>query len=131
MAQDFQPHHTSSASQHLQHYSYAANSNPDVLHFGQIQHADDHPSFEADMHREVSDLLHTQTVEVVHHSILPFGTKILQAIWSFCRKGTPDWSSIKHKARVCPHGGQQVEGLNYWETYAPVVSWHTIHLVLV
>jgi hypothetical protein len=29
------------------------------------------------------------------------------------------------------HGGQQVEGLNFWDTYAPVVSWHTICLTLV
>ena len=36
----------------------------------------------------------------------------------------------KWKARLCAHGGQQELGVNYWETYAPVVSWSTVRLVL-
>jgi hypothetical protein len=32
---------------------------------------------------------------------------------------------------LCPHGGQQIEGENFWETYAPVVNWHTVRLVLI
>jgi Reverse transcriptase (RNA-dependent DNA polymerase) len=29
------------------------------------------------------------------------------------------------------HGGQQEWGINYWETYAPVVTWAAIRLVLI
>jgi hypothetical protein len=29
------------------------------------------------------------------------------------------------------HGGQQEYGVNYWETYAPVVTWAAIRLILV
>ena len=36
----------------------------------------------------------------------------------------------KWKARLCAHGGQQELGMNYWETYAPIVSWSTVWLVL-
>jgi len=36
----------------------------------------------------------------------------------------------KWKARLCAHGGQQELSVNYWETYAPVVSWSTVQLVL-
>jgi Reverse transcriptase (RNA-dependent DNA polymerase) len=28
------------------------------------------------------------------------------------------------------HGGQQEFGVNYWETYAPVVTWAAIRLIL-
>jgi Reverse transcriptase (RNA-dependent DNA polymerase) len=37
----------------------------------------------------------------------------------------------KHKARLSVHGGQQEFGVNYWETYAPVVTWAAIRIVLV
>ena len=43
-------------------------------------------------------------------------------IWSFKRKCHPDGTLKRHKARLCCHGGQQQHGLNYWDTYAPVVS---------
>jgi hypothetical protein len=37
----------------------------------------------------------------------------------------------KHKARLNLHGGKQVFGMNYFETYAPVVTWFAIRLVIV
>ena len=36
----------------------------------------------------------------------------------------------KWKARLNIHGGQQQHGINYWETYAPVVTWASIRLIL-
>jgi hypothetical protein len=60
------------------------------------------------MKREVHDLLNTGTVEIVSRSAIPANTTILPAIWSFRRKRAPEWSVIKHKARVCPHGGSRL-----------------------
>ena len=37
----------------------------------------------------------------------------------------------KHKARLNVHGGKQEFGENYFETYAPVVTWFSIRLLLV
>jgi hypothetical protein len=37
----------------------------------------------------------------------------------------------KHKARINVHGGQQTYGVNYWETFSPVVNWFSIRLTLV
>jgi hypothetical protein len=37
---------------------------------------------------------------------------------------------IKHKARLNLHGGKQVYGMNYFETYAPVVTWFAIRLMI-
>jgi hypothetical protein len=37
----------------------------------------------------------------------------------------------KWKARLNVHGGKQVHGVNYWETYAPVIAWTTIRLYLI
>jgi hypothetical protein len=59
-------------------------------HFGSMLKDPDCSSFEADMQREVSDLLCTETAENTPRSLLPFGLKILQAIWSFHCKRAPD-----------------------------------------
>ena len=68
-----------------------------------------------------------------HHWVLvpiskmPKGTKVLDAIWAMRRKRKIMTGEIyKWKARLNIHGGQQEHGVNYWETYAPVVSWPTI-----
>jgi hypothetical protein len=38
---------------------------------------------------------------------------------------------IKHKAMLNLHGGKQVYGMNSFKTYAPVVTWFTIRLMIV
>ena len=54
----------------------------------------------------------------------------LMMIWSFKRKRKPDGTLTKYKARLCCHGGQQEWGVNYWNTYAPVVSWSSIRILM-
>ena len=56
--------------------------------------------------------------------------KTIKAIWAFKRKRLPDGSLLKHKARLNAHGGMQVYGENYWDTYAPVVNWISIRMML-
>jgi len=36
-----------------------------------------------------------------------------------------------HKARLNLHGGKQIYGMNYFETYAPVVTWFAIRLMII
>ena len=57
--------------------------------------------------------------------------KTIKAIWSFKRKRRPDGSLIKHKARLCAHGGMSVYGEHYWETYSPVVNWMSVRMMLI
>ena len=55
---------------------------------------------------------------------------VIQSVWSFKRKRRPDGTLIKHKARLCAHGGMQTHGENYWDTYSPVVKWMSIRTML-
>ena len=53
------------------------------------------------------------------------------AIWSFRRKRDNIMGKVtKYKARICVHGGMQYKGINYWETYAPVVQWMSVRIML-
>jgi hypothetical protein len=63
---------------------------------------------------------------------LPKGTKVLASVWSMKRKRCILTREIyKWKACLNVHGGQQEHGVNFWETYAPVVNWFSIRLFLV
>ena len=56
---------------------------------------------------------------------------VLLSTWAFKCKRFPDGSVEKLKARFCVRGDRQKEGVDYFETYAPVVSWHTIRILLI
>ena len=62
---------------------------------------------------------------------IPQGHKTILAIWSFKRKRFPDGRVMKHKARLCAHGGMQQWGVDYWETYTPVVNWLCVRALLI
>ena len=57
--------------------------------------------------------------------------KVISTVWAFKRKRFPDGDVRKLKARLCARGFEQVEGRDYFETYAPVVQWLTVRLILV
>ena len=57
--------------------------------------------------------------------------KVISTVWAFKRKRFPDGNIRKLKARLCARGFEQVEGRDYFETYAPVVQWLTVRLILV
>ena len=59
------------------------------------------------------------------------GKNILPSTWAFKRKRYPDGRVRKLKARFCVRGDRQIEGVDFFETYAPVVAWSTVRLLLV
>ena len=56
---------------------------------------------------------------------------VLPSTWAFKCKRFPDGSVRKLKARFCVRGDIQLEGIDYFETYAPVVSWQTIRILMI
>ena len=84
------------------------------------------------MDKELADHEQRQHWKVVRRSQVPSGTKIVNMVWSMKRKRRIDTREIyKWKARLNVHGGQQQYGINYWETYAPVVMWTTLRFFFV
>jgi hypothetical protein len=69
---------------------------------------------------------------LVKREDVPPDTDILPAIWTMHRKCNLRTNEIKgHKARLNIHGGKQVYGVNYFETYAPVVTWFAIRFMII
>jgi hypothetical protein len=57
--------------------------------------------------------------------------KVISSTWAFKCKRYPDGLIKKFKARFCARGDQQLEGIDFFETYAPVVQWTTICLMFI
>ena len=56
---------------------------------------------------------------------------VIDSIWAFRLKRFPDGMIKKFKARFCARGDQQLAGVDFFETYAPVVQWTTVRLMLI
>lgn len=56
---------------------------------------------------------------------------VLPSTWAFKCKRFPDGRIKKFKARFCARGDRQVEGVDFFETWSPVVQWQTVRLMLV
>ena len=92
---------------------------------------DDRDDFINAMQVEVDAHQSREHWEIIERSKMPKDMKTIMAIWSFKRKRMPDGTLNKHKARLCAHGGMQQWGINYWETYAPVVNWISVRFLLI
>ena len=94
--------------------------------------APDSQKFKQAMKDEVKSHTDLNNWGVTSRSNVPAGTKILPAVWAMRRKRRiATGEAYKWKARLNVHGGKQEHGINFWETYAPVISWTTIRLFLV
>ena len=110
--------------------SFAAkNDSNDTFYLHQAIKEPDADKFIEAMEKEINDHEHRRHwIKVRRHTA---GSNCpIKAIWSFKRKRRPDGTIIKHKARLCAHGGMQIHGINYWETFSPVVNWTTVRLLM-
>ncbi len=65
-------------------------------------------------------------------SNVPEDVQIVPSVWSLQHKRDLTTNKVKsHKARLNLHGRKQVYGMNYFETYAPGVTWFAIRLMII
>ena len=113
------------------HHVKAYTTSNENFTFSQMLKEDDYREFFQAMLDEISVHEERNHWTLMERRDMPIGAKTIMAIWSFKRKRFPDGSLNKHKARLCAHGGQQTWGQDYWDTYAPVVTWASVRLLLI
>eukprot|EP00253_Pinus_taeda_P026310 PITA_26310 len=86
-----------------------------------------HPSWEFAMEEEYNSLLENQTWNLVP---LPLGRKLVRCKWVYRTKSAADGQITRKKARLVAKGFQQVHGIDYDETFAPVSKMDSIRLAL-
>jgi hypothetical protein len=62
--------------------------------------------------------------------LCPVGQKVIGSKWVFCTKWGPDRKIHKHKARIVAQGFTQIKGLDYNQTFAPVVKLSIFYTIL-
>ena len=104
----------------------AALSDPDTHTYDQVLSGPDIEEWKKSAHKEITQIESKNTwVEV---STSEATSKILPSTWVFHCKRAPTGIITMFKARYCVRGDLQEDTP---ETYAWVVSWSTIRLVLV
>jgi hypothetical protein len=94
----------------------------DIMYYHQAIQQDDASEFVKAIEKEVEAHVKENHRELVKRIDVPPDTDVLQAIWSMRHK--------QNKARLNIHGGKQVYGMNYFETYAPVVSLYAVRFLI-
>ncbi len=77
--------------------------------------------------KEVNGHIDNNHWKLIPRTQLQKGTKVVPSVWAM--QGKQDLMTgrvTKYKARLNLHGGKQEFGTNYYETYAPVVTWFAI-----
>jgi hypothetical protein len=108
----------------------AVDNKEDTLTQGQMLRAHDRADFIKAQVPELRGLEKMQVFQYCSMTELPPRAKLLSSIWSYRRKRRPTGELLKYKARLCVDGSQQQFGRDFWETYAPVVTWSTVRLIL-
>ncbi len=63
---------------------------------------------------------------------VPEDVQIVPSVWALRHKRDLTRNKVKsHKTKLNLHGGKQVYRMNYFETYAPVVTWFAIRLMFI
>ena len=84
------------------------------------------------MHKEFSDHCERSHWDILPIEDVPADEKVLDCVWAMRRKRNILTKQVyKWKARLNLHGGQQEYGVNYYDTYSPVVNWFTCRLILI
>jgi hypothetical protein len=77
-----------------------------------------------------AELTSHQQQQTWHLVTLPPGRRLIGSTWNFTLKRGPNGEVIQYKARLCAQGFTQLQGIDYTETFAPVVRLSSVRAVL-
>ena len=98
--------------------------------FKQAVTGPDGPQWRAAAQKEYDTAVKMGTWEVIPRVCLPAGSNVITVKWVFKRKHDASGTPTEYKARMTPHGYKQVEGVDYYETYAQVGKYKTLRVLL-
>ncbi|GJR08700.1 zinc finger, CCHC-type containing protein [Tanacetum coccineum] len=108
-------------------YSYCYSIEEDPRTYDEAMQSRDAAFWKEAINNEIGSIIENNTWVL---SDLPLGYKPLGCKWIFKRKMEVDETIDKFKARLVIQGFRQKEGIDYFDTYAPVARITTIRLLL-
>jgi transposase InsO family protein len=107
--------------------THVAQLYTDPISYNQAMNGPNAKQWESAINSEYDSLIENDTWELAE---LPPGRKAISTKWVFKTKKNQDGSIHKHKARLVARGFKQQEGIDYTETFSPVVRITTIRLLI-
>jgi hypothetical protein len=112
--------------------AFLAEMMGDIMYYDQPLQQPDAMQFVNVVVKELNEHVDNKHWILVKRKDVPKKAQVLPFVWAMRHKRDLTTNKvIKHKARLNLHGGKQVNGMNYFETYAPVVTWFAIRLMIV
>ena len=106
----------------------AKANDPDTPNYHEAMNGPNAAGFWEAMRKEIQTLVDMNVWEVVDRE--PF-MDVIPVTWAYKIKRFPSGLVRKLKARLCVRGDLEIENVHFWETFAPVVNWNTVRLLLV
>jgi hypothetical protein len=82
------------------------------------------------MNKEINQLIEMKVFELTPADQVPRGRKVLGSRWVYKTKRNADGTLNKLKARFVVQGCPQIPGVDFGETFAPVVRLSTLRIAL-
>lgn len=99
----------------------------DPISFKEALSCDDSSKWQAAMHEEMQSLDENETWTMTD---LPPGRKLIKTKWVYKSKCDDAGNVIRYKARLVAKGCSQKYGLDYTETFSPVVRYSSIRFLM-
>ena len=104
----------------------------DIMYLHQALRQPNTAEFVKAVVKEVNGHVENHNWELVCRDQVPADIEVVPSVWALrCKRNLITNEIAKYKAHLNLHGGKQVYGINYYETYAPVVTCFAIWLLLV
>jgi len=112
--------------------AFHAEMMSDIMYLNQALQQSDAKEFVQAVVKEVNGHVDCNNWTLKKRSEVPDDAQIVPSVWSMRRKHDLTTNQVKsHKARLNLHGGKKIYGMNYFETYAPVVTWFAIRRMII
>jgi hypothetical protein len=109
-------------------YAAKEKNDPDAHSLFQAMNGEFAEQYMEAMKKEIHYVISQKTWKVIPRE---GATRVSISTWVFKLEPFPDGSASKFKDRFCVRDDMQKEGIDYFETYPPVVQLSTICLVLI
>jgi hypothetical protein len=108
--------------------SNARNSRRDPRSYQEVMKRDDKKEWQEAVRSEKKSMKEMNTFEEVKK--VPDGCNIIDSKWVFTTKYDENGEEVRKKARLVARGDRQKEGIDYNETFAPVLKYQTLRYVI-
>ena len=123
------PRHLQEYAAHLQLQQPDITDSPsaDITDNITFKEASLNPKWRDAMQDEINSIHNNHTWSLMP---LPLGKKAITSRWVFKIKEGPNGELSRYKARLVARGFEQTDGVDFLETFAPVVRWETIRILI-